>query len=97
MSNGQKGVSCSSCEFEIMFVTSLIFFLPISNWWPVLQGLDSLGAGGQNLALISRSSPLALQFLVQQRHFFSRIEKVPVGPSSDSSCTSHPISGLVGL
>ena len=55
--------------------------------------LDSLGAGGRNLALNSRSSLLILQFLVQQRHFMSSIEQVPVIPRADSSCTSHPLSG----
>ena len=55
-----------------------------------LKSMDSLAAGGQNLALSRRSSPLALQFLVQQRHFMSSIEQVPVVPRSDSFCTSHP-------
>ena len=54
-----------------MFVTSLEKILP--NRWPVL---DLLAAGGENLALNSRSSPLALQFLVQQRHFMSSNEQV---------------------
>ena len=44
------------------------------------------------MALNIRSSPLALQFLVQQRHFMSSIEQVPVVPRSDSFCTSHPCS-----
>ena len=55
--------------------------------------LDLPAAGGENLALNSRSSPLALQFLVtvHQRHFMSSIYQVPV-QRSDSSCTAHPRS-----
>ena len=49
--------------------------------------LDLLAAGHcENLAINSQSSPLALQFLVQQRHFMS---SVPVVRRSDSSCTAH--------
>ena len=70
-----------------MFVTSLkkncLLKLKAIPWTP----WDSLGAGGQNLALNSQSSPLALQFLVQHGHFMSSIEQVPVVPRADSSCT----------
>ena len=45
------------------------------------------------MALISRSSPLALQLLVQQRHLMSSVERLPVVPWTDSSCTSNSISG----
>ena len=54
--------------------------------------MDSLEAGSENLALNSLTSPLALQVLVQQRHFMSSIEQVPVVQRSDYSCTSHPRS-----
>ena len=51
------------------------------------MSLDLLAAGGKNLALNSRSSPLALQFLVLQRQFMTSIEHIPVVQRSDSSCT----------
>ena len=70
-----------------MFVTSLKKLCLFEN-----GPSDLLAAGGENLALNSRSSPLALQFLVQQRHFMSSIEQVPVVQRSDSSCTAHPRS-----
>ena len=71
-----------------MFVTSLEKNIPIWNSrWIVL---DLLTAGSENLALNSRSSLLALQCLVQQRHFVSSNEQVPVVQSSESSCTTHP-------
>ena len=48
--------------------------------------LDLLAAGHcENLAINSQSSPLALQFLVQQRHFMSSIEQVSVVPQADPS------------
>ena len=60
--------------------------MPIWNWWPYLA---LAGSCRRELALSSRSSPLALQFLVQQRHFLSSIEQVLVVQRSDSSCTAH--------
>ena len=60
-----------------------------------VPSLDSPGARGHTLALFCRISARALQFLVQQRHLMSSIEKGPVVPRSDSSCTSHPLSGPV--
>ena len=71
-----------------MFVTSQPSKkkLPIWNRWPYL-GLA--GSCQRELALSSRSSPLALQILVQQRQFLSSIEQVSVVQRSDSSCTAH--------
>ena len=45
------------------------------------------------MALNCQSSPLALQFLVQQRQSIGSIEQFPVVVQrSDSSCTAHPRS-----
>ena len=72
----QNYVCQENCLFEIMDGPSL----------------DLLAAGSENFALNSRSFPLALQFLVQQPHFMSSIEQVPVVQRSDPSCTAHPRS-----
>ena len=47
--------------------------IPIGNQWPVLR-LAGSWLPWQKLALISQSSQLALQFLVQQRNFLSLIK-----------------------
>ena len=75
--------------------------LCLSRSWNYLFEIDgplhSLEASSQNLAklaLKSQSSPLALQFLVQQRHFMSSIEQVPVVPLSELSLHGWAQNGV---